>query len=189
MISACKEAGVKLMYAEELCFTPKYVRLKGLLDEGALGKLIEVSGVWHEVVGVAPPAMTFPAGAQVWVPAELTPKHYGRNSHEWNVVGRLAEGMTPTDVVMELDPLTIRLVAPHLTEPGVEFLAAGVLVSTLRQTMVGRVRRPLLLLLGAALLVQRSAVKWAGAVVLVAPALVLGGGSFEEKDVRHALFG
>jgi len=25
------------MYAEELCFTPKYVRLKSLLDEGALG--------------------------------------------------------------------------------------------------------------------------------------------------------
>lgn len=25
------------MYAEELCFTPKYVRLKALLDEGALG--------------------------------------------------------------------------------------------------------------------------------------------------------
>lgn len=38
MIYACKEANVKLMYAEELCFTPKYVRLKGLLDEGALGR-------------------------------------------------------------------------------------------------------------------------------------------------------
>jgi predicted dehydrogenase len=38
MIGACKKAGVKLMYAEELCFTPKYVRLKELLDEGALGK-------------------------------------------------------------------------------------------------------------------------------------------------------
>ncbi|MEZ5071951.1 MAG: Gfo/Idh/MocA family oxidoreductase [Bacteroidales bacterium] len=38
MIDACKKAGVKLMYAEELCFTPKYVRLKALLDEGALGK-------------------------------------------------------------------------------------------------------------------------------------------------------
>lgn len=37
MIEACKAANVKLMYAEELCFTPKYVRLKGLLDEGALG--------------------------------------------------------------------------------------------------------------------------------------------------------
>jgi len=38
MIEACKKAQVKLMYAEELCFAPKYVRLKGLLDEGALGK-------------------------------------------------------------------------------------------------------------------------------------------------------
>ena len=38
MIEACRKANVKLMYAEELCFTPKYVRLKSLLDEGALGK-------------------------------------------------------------------------------------------------------------------------------------------------------
>jgi len=37
MIEACRAAGVKLMYAEELCFAPKYVRLKQLLDSGALG--------------------------------------------------------------------------------------------------------------------------------------------------------
>jgi len=37
MIDACRKAKVKLMYAEELCFTPKYVRLKQLLDTGALG--------------------------------------------------------------------------------------------------------------------------------------------------------
>ncbi len=37
MIDACRQAKVKLMYAEELCFTPKYVRLKQLLDSGALG--------------------------------------------------------------------------------------------------------------------------------------------------------
>lgn len=39
MIAACKKAGVQLMYAEELCFTPKYVRAKQLVDEGALGKV------------------------------------------------------------------------------------------------------------------------------------------------------
>ncbi len=39
MIEECKKAGVKLMYAEELCFTPKYVRLKQLVDQGALGKI------------------------------------------------------------------------------------------------------------------------------------------------------
>lgn len=38
MIAACQKAGVKLMYAEELCFAPKYVRLKQLLDSGALGQ-------------------------------------------------------------------------------------------------------------------------------------------------------
>jgi predicted dehydrogenase len=38
MIEECRNAGVKLMYAEELCFAPKYVRLKQLLDSGALGK-------------------------------------------------------------------------------------------------------------------------------------------------------
>jgi len=38
MIDACRRASVKLMYAEELCFTPKYVRLKQLLDSGALGE-------------------------------------------------------------------------------------------------------------------------------------------------------
>jgi predicted dehydrogenase len=39
MIEACKKAKVKLMYAEELCFTPKYVRIKQLVDERALGKI------------------------------------------------------------------------------------------------------------------------------------------------------
>jgi predicted dehydrogenase len=38
MIDACKKAGVLLMYAEELCFAPKYVRAKTLVDEGALGR-------------------------------------------------------------------------------------------------------------------------------------------------------
>jgi predicted dehydrogenase len=42
MIETCKEEGVKLMYAEELCFTPKYVRLKQLVDEGALGNIYMV---------------------------------------------------------------------------------------------------------------------------------------------------
>ena len=38
MITACAKARVKLMYGEELCFAPKYVRLKQLLDSGALGQ-------------------------------------------------------------------------------------------------------------------------------------------------------
>jgi predicted dehydrogenase len=39
MIAACRQAQVILGYAEELCFAPKYVRLKQLVDDGAFGKI------------------------------------------------------------------------------------------------------------------------------------------------------
>jgi len=39
MIAACEKAGVMLGYAEELCFAPKYVRMKQLIDEGTIGKV------------------------------------------------------------------------------------------------------------------------------------------------------
>jgi predicted dehydrogenase len=42
MIAACRAAGVKFMYAEELCFVPKYVRAKQLIDMGAIGEVFLV---------------------------------------------------------------------------------------------------------------------------------------------------
>lgn len=39
MIDACRAAGVLLMYAEELFFTPKYVKAKQMADEGAFGRV------------------------------------------------------------------------------------------------------------------------------------------------------
>ena len=42
MIRACRDAGVILMYGENLCFAPKYARAKQLADEGALGDVYYV---------------------------------------------------------------------------------------------------------------------------------------------------
>jgi myo-inositol 2-dehydrogenase/D-chiro-inositol 1-dehydrogenase len=42
MIAACRQAKVILMYGENLCFAPKYVRAKQLADEGALGDVYYV---------------------------------------------------------------------------------------------------------------------------------------------------
>lgn len=39
MIETCKHKGVLLLYAEELFFTPKYVRAKEMADQGAFGKV------------------------------------------------------------------------------------------------------------------------------------------------------
>lgn len=37
MIEACKSRGLKLMYAEELCFAPKYERVREMVESGAVG--------------------------------------------------------------------------------------------------------------------------------------------------------
>src|SRR5262249_53940913 len=42
MIAACRKAGVKLCYAEELCFAPKYERVRKLVNEGAVGKIFQM---------------------------------------------------------------------------------------------------------------------------------------------------
>ena len=39
MINVCKQQEVKLMYAEELCFAPKYERVRSLVKEGAIGDI------------------------------------------------------------------------------------------------------------------------------------------------------
>lgn len=39
MIAVCAKAGVKLMYAEELCFAPKYERVRKLVKENAVGPI------------------------------------------------------------------------------------------------------------------------------------------------------
>jgi myo-inositol 2-dehydrogenase/D-chiro-inositol 1-dehydrogenase len=39
MIAACRESGTYLMYAEELCFAPKYERVRRLIEEGAIGSI------------------------------------------------------------------------------------------------------------------------------------------------------
>lgn len=42
MVHECKNHGVKLMYAEELCFAPKYERVRKLVRDGAIGEVYQL---------------------------------------------------------------------------------------------------------------------------------------------------
>lgn len=42
MIAAARQAGTKLCYAELICFAPRYVRAKELMDEGAFGRVFQI---------------------------------------------------------------------------------------------------------------------------------------------------
>jgi predicted permease len=116
----------------------------------ALGRSIEIAGASVEVVGIVPPTMDYPEGAELWVPAELASKSTSRSSHNWRVVGRLEAGVTPERATLELDPLTLRLVSTVTREEEQRYLATGTLVTPLQERIVGDTGRPLLLLMGAA---------------------------------------
>ena len=61
MIAACAAAGVRLMYGEMICFAPKYVRAKALIDEGALGRVFQIK---HGEQHFGPHSAWFWDGAQ-----------------------------------------------------------------------------------------------------------------------------
>ena len=113
---------------------------------------LEVQGAQVSVVGVLPDAFGFPAGAQMWTPAEPQNQSLSRSSHNWRVVGRLAPGVGLERARDEIDAITKRVVA-QATDEDPDYLATGAFTVPLADEVLGDVREPLLLLLGAAALV------------------------------------
>lgn len=42
MVKVCEESGVFLLNAEQLCFAPRYVGVKELIEEGAFAQIIQL---------------------------------------------------------------------------------------------------------------------------------------------------
>ncbi len=127
-------------------------------SDPALGeRQIDVGGALARVVGVMPPGFAFPAGVDIWAPAELTPQSESRSAHNYRAVGRLAAGVDVQRAESDLAAIT----ATFLREdPGVadedwfeDFYPQGAHAEPLLQYLVGDTRQPLLILLGASVLV------------------------------------
>ncbi|MFP3939582.1 MAG: ABC transporter permease [Thermoanaerobaculia bacterium] len=118
-------------------------------------RTLDVWGFELRVVGVMPPSLDFPADTDVWFPMVLFPRTESRTAHNWSVVGRLADGVSPAQADAELDAVTRGIVEPHRGEdPQLsEYLAAEARLVPLLEDLTAPVRRPLLLLFGAAALV------------------------------------
>lgn len=115
------------------------------------GLLLEVLGDRHPVVGVVGGGFDFPSGSEVWIPVSEEAQSTSRSSHNWDAVGRLADGVTLERATAEMEALTLGLVADSPEDR--DYLATGVVTATLRERIVGGSRRALFLLLGAAGLV------------------------------------
>lgn len=100
----------------------------------------------YTVVGVMPPAFRFPADAQLWVPAEsLYGRLPSRTAHNWRVIARLRDGVTIDQARADLTTIAQRLRAQYRDDTSMVDAA----VVPLHEQLVGRVRRLLLIVLGA----------------------------------------
>ncbi len=120
-------------------------------DEGVVGRTITVDSAPRVVVGVMPAGFTF-AGADLWVPLVLTPGDTGpgqRGAHYLSVVGRLAAGTSIEQARADLNRIEQIIAAEYPDKVG----GYTVAVDPLLESIVGDLRRPLWLLLGAVVFV------------------------------------
>jgi predicted permease len=122
-------------------------------DPQIVGKTVNIGSSSSQIVGVMPPKLHLPNyQVQIWVPLQLDPDAPAVNSHYLDAVARLAPGVTVAAAQAEAASLTSRLpeVFPGAYSPGfMRESRFGVLVSPLRDIVVGGVSRTLWILLGA----------------------------------------
>jgi ABC-type antimicrobial peptide transport system permease subunit len=99
----------------------------------------------YSVIGVLPAGFRFPESVDIWVPRELFPVLPSRTAHNWEVVGRLRDGIALRASHSELSAIAARLKVQY----GSDLNLATVAVEPMRQAMTGDVRTALVLLLAA----------------------------------------
>ncbi len=118
-------------------------RFGGAAD--VLGRTITLNGRPREIVGVMPPALRWPANAEVWAPlAPVEQQRQSRNSFWLPVIGRLKPGIPLEQARTEMTGIGDRLEVAFPETKGY-----GVNVVGFREQIVGNIERPLLVLLGA----------------------------------------
>ena len=97
------------------------------------------------VIGVLPAGFRFPEQAEIWVPRELWERLPSRTAHNWQVIGRLRDGITPEQAHAEL-----RVVARQIKQQfGQDVNMTDVEVTRLQDALTGNVRAGLWILMGA----------------------------------------
>lgn len=147
-------------------------------DPRVLGRVLDFSNAKHEIIGVMPPGFDYPAETDIWVPAEHDGIILGRRAHNYAAVGRLREATSVEEAQRDLSRITATLKEQY----GGDMDAEAVRVTRLQDELVGDLRRPLFLLLGASGLVLLMA-----CTNLASTFLARGAGREREIAVRASL--
>jgi putative ABC transport system permease protein len=99
------------------------------------------------VIGVLPPAFQFPADTEVIVPADRGGENPSRGSHNFDAVARLRDGVMAQQANAEISTIA-RRIHDSSSVPN-DYLLQDAAVIPLQESMTGKVRPVLLIILGA----------------------------------------
>ena len=141
---------------------------------------LKIDNEIYAVIGVLPDRFQFPQEAALWVPADRDGENPSRTSHNYSAIARLKDGVSVAQANAEISSIAQRIHATS-SEQG-DYLLKDAAVVPLSESITGKVRPALLILLGAV-----------GFLLLVACAnvanLLLAQASSRERElaVRSAL--
>jgi len=140
---------------------------------------LKINNAVYSVIGVLPAGFRFPEDAEVWLAADINGENPNRTSHNYSSVGRLKDGVTVEQARADISAIARRI---YQSNEKNDYLLRDGTVIPLQESITGRVRSPLLILLGAV-----------GFLLLVACAnvanLLLAQASVRERElaIRSAL--
>lgn len=115
-------------------------------DPGIVGERLELAGEMRTVVGVMGPGFWYPSPqVQVWLAEELDPDNAVGN---YELIGRMDEGLTVADMGPHLDVLT-RLLGERFDYPEQWDMTRDAELTPIRDYLVGSLRPAVLATLGA----------------------------------------
>jgi putative ABC transport system permease protein len=108
---------------------------------------LKIGEAAFSVIGVLPETFRFPTDADLWVPAGLEGENSSRTSHNYYAVGRLRDGVTVAQANGEVSAIA-RRIHDNSSEQS-EYLLSDGIVAQLQESITGKTRPSLLMLLGA----------------------------------------
>jgi len=110
---------------------------------------LKINSAIYSVIGVLPSGFQFPKDADVWLAADIEGENLSRTAHNYSGVGRLKDGVNVDQARQDISAIARRIYRASSESEKNDYLLRDGRVVRLQDSMTGKVRSPLLILLGA----------------------------------------
>ena len=139
--------------ADVVVLSDAYWRRRYAASPSVLDSSLTIDTTRYRIIGVMPPAFDYPVGTvrtDMWMPIVFTAQETAQRANHWlSVVGRLKPGVDSARAARELSSIAVSIAQAH----PVGLQNRGMEITSLRDAVLGPVKKPLMVLLGAVALV------------------------------------